>query len=37
MRNLMATLVAAGLLAVLAGPALAEQPTTRDVQTAVDS
>ena len=37
MRNLMATLLAAGLVAVLAGPALAEQPTARDVQAAVDS
>jgi hypothetical protein len=37
MRHLLATLVAAGLVAVLAGPALAEQPTSRDVQAAVDS
>jgi hypothetical protein len=37
MRYLMATLAAAGLVAVLAGPALAEQPTSRDVQAAVDT
>jgi hypothetical protein len=33
----MATLLAAGLFAVLAGPAMADEATSRDVQAAVDS